>query len=210
MHKFLSISYKSSTFRRRGGSLSPFLPSIFRLNQTNNLQSQSSLTNSTKTPSGYSFFGHFNQNPCSFSFGYFPKGVNFNGFDRNVSGVSCVNRFFRSFCSEMSRESMDYDVVIVGAGPAGLSAAIRLKQLCREKNVDLSVCVVEKGAEVGAHIISGNVFEPRALNELLPQWKQEEAPISVPVSSDKFWLLTKDRAFSLPSPFSNRGNYVIR
>lgn len=99
--------------------------------------------------------------------------------------------------------------MIVGAGPSGLSAAIRLKQLCLERKTDLSVCVVEKAAEVGAHIISGNVFEPRALDELLPDWRNEGAPVDTPVTSDKFWFLTKDRKLSLPSPFNNKGNYVI-
>lgn len=136
--------------------------------------------------------------------GFFSSG--YLAIPTNIATSSGV----RSFSSEpVCRESMNYDVVIVGAGPAGLSAAIRLKQLCKEKDVDLSVCVVEKGAEVGAHILSGNVFETRALNELLPQWKQEEAPIHVPVSSDKFWLLSETRAFSLPCPFNNEGNYVI-
>ncbi|XP_044971425.1 electron transfer flavoprotein-ubiquinone oxidoreductase, mitochondrial isoform X1 [Hordeum vulgare subsp. vulgare] len=107
------------------------------------------------------------------------------------------------------REAMSYDVVIVGAGPAGLAAAIWLKQLCRAADTDLSVCVLEKGAEVGAHVLSGNVFEPRALDELIPEWRQEDAPIRVPVSSDKFWMLTKNKAWTLPSPFDNKGNYVI-
>ncbi|BAT11661.1 Os10g0516300, partial [Oryza sativa Japonica Group] len=86
---------------------------------------------------------------------------------------------------------------------------IRLKQLCRDADTDLSVCVLEKGSEVGAHVLSGNVFEPRALDELIPKWRQEDTPIRVPVSSDKFWLLTKNKAWTLPSPFDNKGNYVI-
>ncbi|GJM91230.1 hypothetical protein PR202_ga07586 [Eleusine coracana subsp. coracana] len=113
----------------------------------------------------------------------------------------------RWLCS--GRETLSYDVVIVGAGPAGLAAAIRLKQLCRAADTDLSVCVLEKGSEVGAHVLSGNVFEPRALDELIPKWRQEDAPIRVPVSSDKFWFLTKNQAWTLPSPFDNKGNYVI-
>lgn len=106
---------------------------------------------------------------------------------------------------------MDYDLVIVGAGPAGLSAAIRFKQLCREHSKEYSVCVLEKGAEVGSHILSGNVFEPRAMDELLPNWRDEGAPLGVPATHDEFWYMTEKKKFRLPTPpqMKNEGNYVL-
>ncbi len=109
--------------------------------------------------------------------------------------------------SEEQRESMECDVVIVGAGPAGLTAAIRMKQLKPEANV----CVVEKGSEVGAHILSGAVLEPRALNELLPDWKDRDAPLNVPVESDGFSMLNATGSMRLPTPphMKNEGNYII-
>lgn len=115
----------------------------------------------------------------------------------------------------MERESMEFDVLIIGAGPAGLSAACKIRQLSESTGKDISVCVVEKGSEVGAHILSGAVLEPTALNELFPDWKEKGAPLTTEVTEDKFFFYTSEKGaiklpnFFVPKPTHNKGNYIV-
>ena len=114
---------------------------------------------------------------------------------------------------QVERESMEFDVVIVGGGPAGLAAAIRLKQLAAAA-ASISVCVLEKGSEVGAHILSGAVIDPIALNELIPDWRERGAPLTTEVSDDRFFMLGSKGSLRIPNVLlprlmNNHGNYAV-
>ncbi|WP_031346160.1 NAD(P)/FAD-dependent oxidoreductase, partial [Thauera terpenica] len=115
----------------------------------------------------------------------------------------------------MERESMEFDVLIVGGGPGGLAAAIKLKQLAEAKGQELSVCLIEKAAEIGAHILSGAVMDPQALTELIPDWKEKGAPLKTAVTEDRVLFLTESGARKtpnslLPGCLENHGNYIVR
>lgn len=139
----------------------------------------------------------------------------------NRAHLQSLKRFTQSLlkirnCSSQTveREKMYYDVVTIGAGPAGLAAAIRLKQLSQKQGVDISVCVVEKAAEIGAHTLSGNVFEPHALDELIPDWRNLGAPVTTRAKEDRFLWLTEGNSLGiphalLPPQLHNDQNYII-
>jgi electron-transferring-flavoprotein dehydrogenase len=141
--------------------------------------------------------------------------LNINKFNGIKKLLKCSTRTFSTETSEdIQREEIETDVLIVGGGPAGLATAIKLQQLAQQHNKQIDVTIVEKGSEIGSHIISGNCFESHALDELIPNWKEKGAPVETKVKKDKFLILTKNGSISipemfLPSSIHNRGNYII-
>ena len=153
---------------------------------------------------------------CALFWGYGPGGSRFRHTQAKTGRQnSLLTTPETREDTAVERESMEFDVVIVGAGPAGLSAACRIMQLAQEKEQEITVCVVEKGSEVGAHTLSGAVLEPRALNELFPNWEELGAPLTTRVKGDKFYFYTSATGaitlpnFFIPKPTHNDGNYIV-
>lgn len=136
-------------------------------------------------------------------------------FKKHTLPLTHISRLYSSQTNQLNddlspREMMEYDVLIIGGGPSGLSSAIRLKQLAKEQNKDLSICLIEKGSDFGSHILSGACIEPRGLDELLPGWREMECPLNTKATKDRMYYLTEKRAVRLPTvpQMNNHGNYV--
>jgi electron-transferring-flavoprotein dehydrogenase len=139
---------------------------------------------------------------------------NFNHLTKNFLKINSKNFSTVPQEEEIQRDEIETDVLIVGGGPAGLATAIRLQQLAKAQDKTIDVTIIEKGSEIGAHILSGNCFEVECLSELIPDWKEKGAPIDTPVKKDKFMILTKNSSISipeflLPKSIHNKGNYII-
>jgi electron-transferring-flavoprotein dehydrogenase len=158
----------------------------------------------TNSNSGLKFLNRL-QYKAEFSSIYFSNVKSINSFQR------CIRK---TFSSDIEREEIETDVLIVGGGPAGFATAIKLAQLAKERDTQIDITLIEKSSEIGEHILSGNCFEIDSLSKLIPDWKEKGAPIETPVVKDKFMFLTENSSISipeflLPSSIHNRGNYII-